>query len=123
MFFITEWLNEVPLMDLHDNLALVSILQRVFPYFERWCQRRHVCGVAKTNLTSSGLDVFLAVIKLTALDSPSVVVTVRCDLLLESLRIVDDASSIKITVGAGARVHTNSESRIGNKSELISPHQ
>ena len=108
MFFVTEWLNEVPLMDLQDNLALVSILQRVFPYFERWWQRRHACGVSKTNLTSSGLDVFLAVIKLIALDSLSVVVTVRCDLFLESLRIVDDASSIKITVGAGARVHTNS---------------
>ena len=56
MFFVTEWLNEIPLMDLHDNLALVSILQRVFPYLERWRQRLHACGTLKTNLKSSGLD-------------------------------------------------------------------
>ena len=36
-----------------------------------------------------------------------VMVTVRCDLFLEALSHVDDASLVKITVGAGAHVHTN----------------
>ena len=39
-------------------------------------------------------------------------VTVRCDLFLDFLSHVGDASSVKITVGASAHVHTNSLSRI-----------
>ena len=35
-------------------------------------------------------------------------VTVRCNLFLDSLSHVDDASSVKIIVGAGAHVDTNS---------------
>ena len=36
-----------------------------------------------------------------------VMVTFPCDLLLDSLSHVDDASLVKITVGANAKVHTN----------------
>ena len=35
LFFVTEWLNEIPLMDLHDKLAVVSIPLRVFPASSR----------------------------------------------------------------------------------------
>ena len=58
-------------MDLHEHFALVSILLRVSPCYERWLQRLHACGVSKKNLTSSGLDFFLTVIRFNALGAVS----------------------------------------------------
>ena len=50
-------------MDLLEISALVSILLGVSPRCERWFQRLHACGVSKKNLTSSGFDFFLVVMR------------------------------------------------------------
>ena len=47
-----------------------------------------------------------------------VMVTVSCDLFMESLSHVGDASLVKITIGANAYVHANSGSKTRNKSVL-----
>ena len=57
------------LKDLHEILALVSIALQVSPYYERWLQRLHACGVSKINLTCHGVDFFHAVIRFIAMVS------------------------------------------------------